>query len=424
MKNVKQKSYFTNVEDKYVFKVSTAFWHLLIGVITLAAVVGIVIFAWALIPSSLDKVKAAPYPVKAAYPPVSEINLDDISKKEEKLKVYKPTKLPPPIYTAPVKSENDPDKASYDLTLLELKKIIPHDEWQPGSWSYPYGELAWEMHQTDQYRNWIPSGDNIEQRLETSYNKISVRKYASKKSALNSYLKILRNVPQKHSVEVLNTIIYGLNKEYNDLHLLDSTFNLIGSGLDNFPSSQRDAAQLFINLALNNPNAIFGFMPFALKTCLLFPEEARYKVLTELNSGFYNYFNRNAEIQKEATQQFDKLAPQLVDIDPDQALSKFYTVYLQKNSKRNDEINKINLEYNSKIYSIIADSTLNAISAQARFVANKEKKNQMRTKSMYAIGGGFIGIALLGTILTLLSIQRILKRLEIVVENKVKAIDI
>ena len=43
-------NYFTKVEDKYVFRVSTAFWHLLIGIITIAAIVGIVLLVWSIIP--------------------------------------------------------------------------------------------------------------------------------------------------------------------------------------------------------------------------------------------------------------------------------------------------------------------------------------------------------------------------------------
>ena len=416
MSNIKKSSYFTRVEDKYVFRVSTAFWHLLIGIITVAAVIGIVLLAWSLIPASKDQVKASTYPTKATYPPVEGVNLADLNMNDEKI-IPPPTQAPPPAYQSQIEVENDPDKPAYDLSLSELKRIIPQDQWQPGYWSYPYGELAWQTHQTDQYRQWNSSGENVEERLERSYRAIKAKKYAAKKSALDSYLKILKQIPSTNSTEVLNSIIYNMNDRFTDIHLLDSAFTLIASNLKTF-SASKDAAQHLIGFTLNYPKAAFDFIPFAIHTCLQFSDSARYQILTVLSSGFYSSFNSNVEVQKEATEQFNSLLPHIHGIDPAKALRKFYSVYNQKNRKRNDEIVRINDDYNNQVAAILADSTMRAMQAEVKLMADKEKKSELRNKSVYAIGGGFIAIALLGTILTLLSIQRILKRMEIVAEQK------
>lgn len=419
MKNSKFAAYFTRVEDKYVFRVSTAFWHLLIGIITVAAIVGIVLLVWSIIPPGKEKVKASVYPTKVAYPPVETVTLSDLKMNEEK--VTPPPVVqsaPPPEYKSETFTENDPGKPAYDLSLAELKKIIPKDNWQPGYWSYPYGELAWQMHPSDpNYRRWNPSGENVEQRLEHSYKRIQAKNYSAKKVALDSYLKVLKQVASTNSTVVLDFIIYNMNDRFSDPHFLDSTFTLVAKNLKTF-SATSDAAQNLLGFALNNPKATFDFIPFAVQECSKISDSTRFQFLASLIDGYYTYFNSNVEVQKESTGQFDKLLPQLPGINPSKALRKFYSVYNQKNQKRNAEISRINDDYNTQVTAILADSTMRALQAEVKFQSDKEKKSEMRAKSLYAVAGGFVAIALLGTILTLLSIQRILRRMEAVAESK------
>lgn len=415
MSNSKKSLYFNRVEDKYVFRISTAFWHLLIGIITIAAIIGIISLIYSLIPSSKDQVKVLPYPIKGTYPPVERINLADLNNSDEKI-ITPSIQSPPPIYQPQTEIVYDSDKPNYDISLSELKRIIPQDQWQPGYWTYPLGELAWQMHQTDQYRQWNPSGENVEQRLDRSYKAIKAKKYAAKKLVLDSYLKILRQITTINSSEVLNSITYGMNDRFTDLHLLDSSFSLISKNLKTFGTS-KDAAQHLIGFTLNNPIATFQFIPFAIETCKNFSDSSRYEILTILSNSFYSYFNGNVEVQREATEQFKNLLPQIHGLDPIAALRKFYSVYNQKNRKRNDEITRINDDYNTQITAILADSSMKAIQVEIEFAAKKEMKSELRKKSVYAIAGGFIAIALLGTILTLLSIQRILKKLETISES-------
>ena len=412
-------NYFTKVEDKYVFRVSTAFWHLLIGIITLAAIAGIVLLAWSIIPPSKEEIKASTYPSKPAYPPVAKVTLADLNLNEKT--VAPPPSVqsaPPPAYKSQSEVENDPGKPAYNLSLAELKKIIPTNDWQPGYWSYPYGELASQMHPSDpNYKRWNPSGENVEQRLDRSYIPIKAKMYSAKKIALDAYIKILKQVPVAKSTEVLNFIIYNMNDRFTDLHTLDSSFTLIAKNLKSF-SNSADAAQNLVGFVLNNPKATFDFVNFAIHSCSQVSDSIRSQYLAGLIDGFYNYFNGNVEVQKEATDQFNKLLTQLPGVNPTKALRTFYSVYNQKNQKRNSEINRIEEEYNTQVAAILADSTMRALQAEVIYQADKEKKVELRAKSLYAIAGGFVAIALLGTILTLLSIQRILRRMEAISESK------
>jgi hypothetical protein len=70
-------------------------------------------------------------------------------------------------------------------------------------------------------------------------------------------------------------------------------------------------------------------------------------------------------------------------------------------------------DYNAQVNLIVADSLQQVALNQALYEEAKSKKNVLKWKSLYVVGGGFIMIALLGTILTLLSIQRILKKMEL-----------
>jgi hypothetical protein len=412
-------NYFTKVEDKYVFRVSTAFWHLLIGIITIVAIVGVALFVWSIIPPSKEKVEAATYPTKAAYPPVELVTIADLNMNEEK--VTQPPIVqtaPPPEYKSETVSENDPDKPAYDLVLAELKKIIPKENWQPGYWSYPYGELAWQMHPSDpNYRVWNQSGENVEQRLEHSYERIKATNYTAKKVTLESYLRILRLVPPEKSVGTLDFIIYNINDRFSDPDLLDTTFSLVAKNIKAF-STPSEAAEYLLGFALNNPKFAFDFIPFAVQECSKISDSLRFQYLATLIDGYYTYFNNTVDVQKEATEQFDKLLPQLPGINPSKALRKYYSIYNQKNQKRNAEIALINDEYNTQVAAILADSTMKALQAEIKHQADKEKKSEYRNKSLYAIAGGFVAIALLGTILTLLSIQRILRRMELVIDAK------
>lgn len=420
MKSLKEFSYFNRVEDKYVFRVSTAFWHLLIGILTIAAIIGVLFLAWSIIPPGKKHIKATEYPAKTSYPPVKEVTLADLNGNVEHqvLPVVDRTPPPPSTNSTKVDTTNDPDKPAYEISLGVLKKNIPQDQWQPGYWVYPAGELAWQMHQTEQYRQWVSIGENMEQKIDRSFQVIQAGKYTAKKIALDAYIKIILQVPEANRGGILNSILNNMNDKFTDIHLLDTTFSLIAKNVKHFTVSKNEATQKLIEFVSNNPNSTFDFVPFTIQICQKFPDASRYQILEVSTSEFYNAFSRNAKVQKEATDQFNKLLPQLKVVDPAQSLYKFYAVYNQKNRERNEEIRRINDDYNLKVSAIIADSTMRAIQAEEKYLTDKNKKSEMRTKSLYVVGGGFLAVALFGTILTLLSIQRILKRMELTMENR------
>ncbi|MBP6412583.1 MAG: hypothetical protein KA450_03985 [Bacteroidia bacterium] len=413
MKDKREASYFTRVEDKYVFKISTAFWHLLIGIISLAGIVGTALFIWSLFPSSKEIIKAAAYPEKEAYPEAARVNLNDLTSQDEQVNVPSSISYSPPPQTlvSNDSENNDPDKQIYQLSFSELKRIIPKEQWQPGYYIYPKGELAWEVEQNENYRTWVDTGFSVELGLEKSYKKIKAENYKKKKNTLDSYIKLLKEIPTQSCKSVLQTILQNVNSSYTDSKLLDSAMNIIAINIQIFPD-KADAANQLVGFVLNNPNTAFSFVPFSVGICNQVKENSRSQFLNALINGYYRNFNMSFEVQKDATTQFLDLLPQLSSEDPAKSLRKFYSIYNVKNKSRNDEINRINELYYTQVSAIISDSTIRALQAQQEYNAKKEEKADLRNKSIMAVVAGFIAIALLGTILTLLSIQRILKRIE------------
>ena len=422
MKSFKNSNYFTKVEDKYVFRVSTAFWHLLIGIATLAAIVGIFLFLWSVIPSGKDSIKIDKYPDKPKYPPFEKVSLADLHLVEEKSQPSLPLIMDTITIAQPQQQviiEYDADKPSYDLALLELKKIIPDDQWKPGRWVIT-NQLGWEMYHSDQYRRWESTGNTMEDYLESIYRVIKAKKYADKKRVLVSVTKIVKQVPGDIKGLPIQNISSSVNSNWSDLKMFDSICAVIEGNVNSFgKKNSNEMIENMIRFGFNNPNTVFEFIPFAIKTVNQFSDSLRSSIFSLLSSSFYSYFNGNIEMQKEATQQFSELIPQLNGYNPTKALRKFYSIYNQKNRKRNDEMVRLMNEYESQLKSLVADSLIQAQMAEVKYNENQSKKNDLRWKSLYVVGGGFIAIALLGTILTLLSIQRILKRIENVAEKEV-----
>jgi hypothetical protein len=410
------KNYFNRFEDRYVFRVSTAFWHFLIGLLTISAVAGILFFLWSVIPPSKEKIKAMEYPVKTSYPPVAQVAVSDLLKEEPKSATFQPVvqETPPPSETAgQTETVQDPDKPSYDLLLLELKKIIPQDKWQSGVYVYPYGELAWQLHPANpNYRQWVAQEHSLADKLETVYQKMKLENYRQRKAILFSYLRVVKQVPAQDSYEVIYAFMDNANRKFSDIARIDSLSKAIASSIKNFRQSA-EAAKVLVQFSLNNPNDCFDFLRLVNDYSVKFADSIRLPMTVRMIEGYYFYFNNNLEAQKEATSEFMQLVPQLKGKPLNSLLPKFYLIYAQKNQQRNNEIAQIENSYKLTIESIRQDSINRSNEAELMYQKKKESKSSWRMKAVYAIFGGFVAIALLGTILTLLSIQRILRKMEV-----------
>ena len=415
----KKNSYFNKVEDKYVFRVSTAFWHLLIGLISLAAIIGIAVFVWSLIPSSRQTITSSPLPSKPNFPAVEKVNLSDLNFGDEKAQ---PISVPlnQPIYQAKpqVINEYDPDKPAYDVSLSELKRIVPPGQWEPRVLKIS-NQLGWDLYHSEPYGWWVSNGRTVEDNLENIYRNLKLKKYSEKKKAIDSFIKIANSVPEDYKAKVIEDISMSINSNWSNLKILDSLSSSLANEIRTFNGIKHsEAIHNLISFSFNTPQNIFDFIPFASKACIEFPDSSRTEALNVIISAYYNYFNNNVEVQKDATKQFIDLMPMIRGVNRAFALRKFYSVYNRKNQKRNEHIAQLLNEYNSQISVIIADSTMRAQNEEGKYRISQMAKSELRWRAAYAVGGGFIAIALLGTVLTLLSIQRILKKLEVTSDNR------
>jgi hypothetical protein len=412
----KSSTYFTRVEDKYVFRVSTAFWHLIIGLVTLAAAVGIVMLLWSIIPAGKDSVKADPYPSKPAFPPAVKVTIADLKGEKQQPEIQiQETKMDKPSEPIVPKDKTDSDYPSYQLSVDELKKLFTVEQWTPGSWVY-VSDLAKQMYPNDnRYRHWEQSGKSMDQYLDDIYNQINAAKYAQKRATVNSITKIVKVTPNEARSVPIQKIAAFADSRWTNSKDFDSLCTVIAANAGIFGKQSSEALSDMISFGLKNPNDAFGFIPFAVELCRQFPENTRESILRELRSA-YRGFN-TFEAQREATAQFNELIPQLQGMDPSQALNKFYTAYFDHNQSRGQEIDRLLNAYEVQKQRIDVEYNRAQLDAQIRYDNAQSKKSEWKMKSLTAIGGAFVAIALFGTILTLLSIQRILKRIEMVAEG-------
>jgi hypothetical protein len=324
-----------------------------------------------------------------------------------------------PVYVQPKPEvEYDPDKPAYDLALAELKKLIGEQQWKPGKYEIT-NQMGWDLYHSDQYRRWVPTGSSMEDYLDNIYSTVRAKKYAEKKKVLDAAAKIVKAAPENNKGKSIEYISASINSNWQDIKLIDSLCTMISANLKTFAGkNSAKAIQNVIQFSFSNPDVAFDFIPFAVKTCSKISDSLRSPVLSLLASSYYNHFNRNIVVQKEATEQFIELIPQLHGYDPAKALRKLYSVYNEKNRQRSETIaNNINI-YNAQVNAIAADSIRQVLQNEFDYREKQTTKSNLRWRSLQAIGGGLIAIALLGTILTLLSIQRILKRIETAGENK------
>lgn len=416
MKFLNKSTYFTQVEDKYVFRISTAFWHLLIGLLTLASIIGTIMFLWAVIPPMKNDVKATVRPALPTFPPVEKVNLADLHLNIEKaiqqvknLEVVTEYKAKQEV----VQIDNDPNKPAYDLALSDLRKIIPDNQWKPGNFQIT-NQVGWDLYHSDQYRKWVPTGYSIEDYLANIYSSVKANKYLEKKRVLASITKIVKTAPIDSKGKSIEFVASSININWSEPKMLDSVCTMIAANQSIFSAKKStDGIENIIQFSFANPNDAFEFVPFAVKICSQISDSLRSSVLSVLRSSYYHHFDQNIAVQKEATAQFALLIPQLKSINPANALQKFYSVYNDRNRQRNEAIAKLMNDYNAQVNLIVADSLQQVALNQALYEEAKSKKNVLKWKSLYVVGGGFIMIALLGTILTLLSIQRILKKMEL-----------
>ena len=381
-------SFLENFEEKFYFKTSHYFWHLLTGLGGLALVVGILILLWGLTPSFKPGVK------KPKYPEPVEVTAEEI-----KLKIQPPVKPKEVIPTVKdtvaaieqqpeVVEKIDPAEQAYLTAIDSMQQLLPQEKYR---WeSRGHWEQSWYR------KKWIIDYYGISDRLKSIFKKVDAEKFASKKQLLDAYIALIALFPEDQRYSVLKSAI-----EYckTDVTTSVSNVELLTASVPNFNTDKSDFLNKLATFGRKNPRDGRTFIEFVNNNITKFEPEIRTSMLTTLINSYYRHFNL-IEKQREATDLFLGMLDSFEPADQSKALTEYYRLYVSKNYDREREVEQIESEYQS-----------NLSHAQSVLSSKKSKKAEYRGLGLKAIGGSIIFIAFVALFLVVLSIQRNVKLL-------------
>lgn len=407
--------YFSKVEDKYVFNLSLIFWHLFIALSALVVVVSLAIFLWSIIPASQREVEKRPYPAKRQYPPPIKVGLTelqlDVRKKEAPPVALEQINVKASITKKSI--EDTEGKKGYDSSLSTLKTLIPPSKYSwkgKGYWTYPYGERYWTFYKQAKYRKWNATVSGIEDKLKYAYRRTNAVKYPDKKQILEGYLGVLKLLPENKRLSALQNLIKNVaNNISQNVNTCQSLTKIVIKMTNEVNISYINQLARF---GKNNPNDGSPFIDYSTTIIDKFDISKRVEIIDKLTIGYYNYFNQNLTMLKEATDLFLPLVAKIKAKNQSKAIIQYYRLFRNKNYARDNSIEEIDNEYRLSINNIEKQYRLDKVSAEGEYYSDKLSKIEYRLKSLAGIGGGIILIVLIAVVLVFFSIQRSVRKIE------------
>ncbi len=421
MKKSYFKNYVSKVEDKYVFNLSSIFWHLFIALASVGIFISILLFFWSLIPPFHKNVEKQAYPTEKQYPEpvkvtINELLLQDAAQEE----TLQPKVLIDTVVenTEPKVIEDTKGKDEYVATLNTLKVLIPPAKYSwsgSGEWSYPYGQQYWTYYKQEKYRQWNVSEPGLEDKLISSYRTSNAKNYTEKKKMLDGYIIVLK--PMKEEIR-LTAIQYLLNQTVDSVGKNIAIYQALAKVVSKM--SSETSAEYISQLASfgnSNPNEGVPFIDYISSIIDKFNPLQRTEIIGGLINSYYNFFSQDLKIQKEATDLFMPLLKGIKAEIQYKSLIRYYGLYVRKNQNRDVEIAQIKNEYQQSINAIEQQFIMDQAIAAMDYQETKIKKAEYRYKSLLGVGGGIVLIVLIGTILAFLSIQRSVRKIEEKITN-------
>ena len=375
-----------NFEEKFYFKTSHLFWHLLSGLGGLALLGGVLVFLWGLTPSMKPDVK------KPAYPAPIQVNAAEIkqqftppaSEASARTTAYSPPAAQEQR-SAPVASMDstlEAYRASYD----SLKILLPPAQfrWQTvGHWEQTW----WE-------KKWVVDVYGIDDRLQSAYEKANAQNPIAAKQILDAYRALLALFPVDQRMQVLRAAM-----EFTKDDVSTSVYNvsLLRAAVKNFSTGNADFIETLAAFGKKNPRDGRRFIEYANEIMPKFDAFARPAALKTLANSYYTFFNDIAK-QEEATNLFVAMLGEFESGQQAKALAEYYQLYRDRNHAREQEIAALESQYQSELSA-----------AEMVVVEKRAKKSTLRAWSWKIMAGSFITVAFLALFLVLLSIQRNIK---------------
>lgn len=382
-------SFLEHFEEKFYFKTSHYFWHLLTGLGGLALVVGILIFLWGVIPSFKPGVKKPQYPepVKVTAGEIQSI-IHPPAKTKEISTIVPPDTVAKPEEQPAVAVAADPAEQAYLAAIDSMQRLLPPEKYRWESRGH------WVR---DWYRRrWVVDYYGINDRLKSVFNSVNARDFAAKKQLLDGFISLIAPFPEEHRYSVLTSAI-----DYCKDNVSTSVSNvqLLKASVANFDTDNSNFIDALATFGRKNPRDGRTFIEYVNAIITKFDPEIRTSMLSTLINSYYRHFNL-IEKQKEATDLFLGMLDSFVATDQQNALAEYYRLYVNKNYDRERQVEQIESKYQGDLNH-----------AESVLASRKAKKSKYRGLGLKAIGGSIIFIAFVALFLVVLSIQRNVKLL-------------
>ncbi|MEK7726812.1 MAG: hypothetical protein AAB354_00295 [candidate division KSB1 bacterium] len=378
-------------EERFYFKTSHLFWHVLTGLGGLALIGGILIYLWGITPS------IKPGVTKPVYPSPIKVEASEIIQRiKPPAPASQSSTQTPTNHTetpaAPTQTQTvaiiDSAARAYQVAMDSLKALLPPNyySWETvGHW-----EQQWYT------RRWVVEAYGINDKLNAAYQKVNASGYGPVTQLLNAYIALVAPYPVRQRLSALEAAI-EISKE--DVATSVANVQLLQAAVPHFSTGATDYLHALAAFGQRNPRDGRTFIQYVSAIAPKFESLERKNMLRVMIESYYSYFN-DVGRQQEATNLFVEMLPSFSTADQAKAMGEYYQVFVQRNSERERQIRELDVQYQSEL------SLAEEVLAQ-----KKANKARLRSLAWRVVAGSVAAIAFIALFLVLLSIQRNLRQL-------------
>lgn len=383
------------VEEKFYFKTSRFFWHLLVGIGGLALFGGLLVYLWGMTPSTKPGV------TKPLYPPPVAVTPDEIMQRlaprVEVAQVTPPALETPPATPVPPAAQPpqvDTLAIAYQAAMDSLRKLLPETRFAWDS-QHRYQERGW--YDGRWYEGgWQTVVVGISDKLQNAFAQANANDLASQTKLLQAFAELVAQVGEPLRMEALES---GMAICKNDVVTSITGVKLLNAAVPHYTAYDVSHLAQLADFSQRNPRDGLAFIEYANTIIPKFDTKQREAALKTLIRSYYRNFDNIAK-QREATDLFLGMLASFPVENQVSALNEFHQLFMQKNQERTQVIQMMDREYQSKLSE-----------AEEVLAAKKARKAALRSIAWKVASGSVVLIAFIALFLVLLSIQRNLRQM-------------
>lgn len=379
------------VEERFYFKTSHLFWHLLTGIGGLALIGGLLVYLWGITPSTKPGV------TKPLYPPPVAVTANDIMQRlappasASQMMTVAPETPPATPATAapPPPAQTDTLAIAYQAAMDSLRKLLPESRFAWDS-QRRYQERGWY------YGRWYEGGwetvvVGISDKLQNAFVQANATDLASRTKLLQAFAELVAQVSEPLRLQALEC---GMAICKNDMATSLPGVQQLKAAVPHYTAYDVSHLAQLADFSQRNPRDGFAFIEYANTIIPKFDTKQREAALKTLIRSYYRNFDIIAK-QREATDLFLGMLASFPVENQVSALNEFYQLFMLQNQERTQVIQMMDQEYQFKLSE-----------AEQVLAAKKARKAALRSIAWKVASGSVVLIAFIALFLVLLSIQR------------------